>query len=112
MGASLLAISPQIPDSAASTEAQHNIDFLVLSDVGNLVAKDFGIVYRQAENVNQAFEGRLDISAYNADDSWELPLPATYVVDTDGVVRYAFLDADYKKRAEPNVILDVLRDMK
>jgi peroxiredoxin len=107
-----VAISPQVPDSAAASQRQHDLDFLVLSDVGNLVAKNFGIVYRQAENVNQAFEGRLDLSAYNADESWELPLPATYVVDSDGVVRYAFLDADYKKRAEPNVILGVLRDMK
>ncbi len=106
-----MAVSPQIPDSAAGTETQHDLDFLVLSDVGNRVAKEFGIVYRQAENVNQAFKGRLDISAYNADDSWELPLPATYVIDSDGIVRYAFLDADYKKRAEPNVILDVLRNL-
>ncbi|MCB2230452.1 AhpC/TSA family protein [bacterium] len=107
-GASLVAISPQVPDSSLSTKEKSSLQFTVLSDRGNAVARQFGIVYKLPEGVKEQFEGRLDIPAYDGDDSWELPLAATYIVGADGVIRYAFVDPDYRKRAEPAEILGEL----
>ncbi|MBD3404254.1 redoxin domain-containing protein [candidate division GN15 bacterium] len=107
-GASLVAISPEVPDSSLSTKEMSSLEFHVLSDVGNTVAEQFGIVYTLPPEVQEQFQGRLDIPAYNADESWTLPLAVTYVVDTDGVIRYAFVDPDYRKRAEPSEIIAAL----
>ena len=59
--------------------------------------------------IAEQFKGRLDLAKHNGDDSGELPLGATYVVDRKGVIRYAFIDADYRKRAEPSAVLAALR---
>lgn len=111
LGATLVAISPQLPDSSLSTKERNELPFIVLSDVGNAVGEEYGIVYRQADEVNKHFEGRIDLEAYNGDASFELPLPVTYVVDTDGVIRFAFVDADYTERAEPADVIAALQKL-
>ena len=88
--------------------AQKNaLKFIVLSDAGNEAAKKYGIVYKLPESIRQYYRkgGMIDLEKYNGDDSLELPLAVTYVVDTDGIIRYAFLSADYRKRAETSVVL-------
>lgn len=100
-GGQLVAISPEIPDSSLSTSERSQLRFEVVSDLGNLVAKSYGVAYTLPEGVKKAFEGRVDVAAYNNDNSYSLPLAVTYVIDTDRVIRYAFVDADYRKRAEP-----------
>jgi len=110
-GGVVVAIAPEVIDSALSAKQNNDLDFFVLSDPGNKVARDFGIVYRQADEVNQFFTGAYDLTKWNGDESWELPLPATYVIDSEGVIRYAFVDPDYKRRAEPSKIVDVLRGL-
>ena len=52
-----------------------------------------------------------DVAAFNGSGQAEVPLPATYVIDTDGVVQFAFVRADYTRRAEPDDVLAVLRDL-
>lgn len=110
-GAQLVAVSPEIPDSSTSTEEKNNLQFTVLSDRGNVASKKFGIVYKLPDPVAKQFEGRLDVAAYNGDDSLELPLAVAYVVDQEGVIQWAFVDEDYRKRAEPSDILDALKKM-
>ncbi len=110
-GANLLALTPELPDKSLDTKEKHNLDFEVLSDVGNVVARQYGIVYKLDEKVAEMYRNSFDLTAYNGDDSDELPLAATYVIDRDGTVAYAFLDADYRKRAEPSEILSVLRNL-
>jgi peroxiredoxin len=58
------------------------------------------------------FNGKLDLPAINGDDSWELPLAATYVIGTDGIISYAFVEADYTTRAEPAAVLEAVRRAK
>lgn len=111
LGATLVAISPQLPDSSLSTKEENELPFIVLSDVGNTTGREYGIVYRQADEVNKYFEGRIDLEAYNGDASFELPLPVTYVVDTDGVIRYSFVNADYTVRAEPADVIAALQKL-
>lgn len=107
-GATLLALTPEIPDSSLSTAEKHNLEFEVLSDVGNKIAREYGIVFDLTPEVAEAYQKSFDMEAYNGDDSYQLPLAATYIIDTEGVVRYAFIDADYRNRAEPSELLKVL----
>jgi peroxiredoxin/YHS domain-containing protein len=111
-GATLVALSPQLPDSSLSTAEKDKLEFPVLSDVGNKVARQYGIVYTMAPEVREALKGRLDLAKYNGDETWELPLAATYVIAKDGKVAYAFVDADYRKRAEPAEIVAALKQLR
>ncbi|MEZ5357295.1 MAG: peroxiredoxin-like family protein [Candidatus Zixiibacteriota bacterium] len=110
-GAQLVGVSPEIPDSSLSTKEKSLLHFQVLSDVGNQVARKYGIVYTLPDVVAEVFKGRLDLAAYNHDNSNELPLAVTYVIDTDRTIRYAFINGDYKQRAEPDDIIEALKTM-
>ena len=108
-GASLLALTPELPDKSLSTVQKHELAFEVLSDVGNKIARQYGIVFTLTPDVAEIYQQSFDIVEYNGDDSQELPLAATYVINTKGKIVYAFLDADYRNRAEPSDILDALK---
>ena len=110
-GATLVAISPETPDNTLSTAEKNHLDFEVLSDRGNKVAHAFGVAYKIPAVIATQFKGRLDLAKHNGDDSAELPLGATYVIDRDRTIRYAFVNADYRKRAEPSEVLGVLRGL-
>jgi len=111
-GATLVAISPEQPDKSLSTQEKNELEFYVLSDMGNQVAGDYGIKYKLPPEIIASFDGRLDIPGYNGDDSWELPLSATYIVDTDGTIAWAYVNPDYRERAEPDDIVKALRELK
>lgn len=105
-GAQLVAISPELPDHSLSVTEKHELAYPVLSDVGNAVSKTFGLVFVLAEALRPIYLNfGLDIPANNGDDSYELPFPATFVIDRDRTIRYSFADADYTKRAEPSEVL-------
>ena len=110
-GASLVAISPETPDNSLSTMEKNHLDFEVLSDRGSKVARAYGVSYKVPKVIAEQFKGRLDLAKLNGDDSGELPLGATYVIDREGVIRYAFVDADYRKRAEPSDVIAALRGL-
>ena len=111
-GASLLALTPELPDKSLSTSEKHNLEFKVLSDVGNAVGRKYGIIYKLTDDVAKVYDKSFDMKGYNGDDSEELPLAATYVIDADRIIKFSFLDADYKKRAEPDNIISVLNKLK
>jgi peroxiredoxin len=111
-GAQLVAISPQTPDSSLSTQQKDELQFQVLSDRHNAVARQFGLVFTLPEEIRTIYKrfGH-DLAARNGDDSFELPFPATYVIGQDRIIRFAFVNVDYTKRAEPADILAVLREL-
>jgi len=111
LGATLVAISPELPDHTLATVEQNELDFLVLSDVGNEVADDFGVVFSLTPRVHEIYNRAFGFDEHNGQDSGELPLAATYVIDRDGVIRFAFLDPDYTKRAEPSAAIEALREI-
>lgn len=112
LGAELLAISPQTPDKTQATLLKNFLRYEVLSDVGNRVARQFGLVYPLGDEMRRIYLGfGVNLADYNGDDSWELPLPGTFVVDRSMTVRLSFVDADYSRRLEPGAILDTLRAM-
>jgi peroxiredoxin len=108
-GARLVAISPEIPDEALSLTEKRQLDFAVLSDVGSVVAKEFGLAFDLSDELGALYD-RLgnDLQRVNAGYGRTLPLPATYVIDRQGDIRWAFVDTDYAVRAEPADILAAL----
>jgi peroxiredoxin len=113
LGASLVAISPQTPDHSLSTTEKMELTFAVLSDVGNKVAREFGLVFSIDEVVRGAHRHvGADLPKFNGDDSWELPMAGTFVVDQSGIVRLAFVDANFTRRLDPGVIVGRLEEMK
>ena len=112
LGASLVAISPQTPDNSLSTAEKNDLKFEVLSDVGNQTANQFGLVFKVDSSLHEIYtKFGLVIPKFNGDDSWEIPLPGTYVIDKDGTVKYAFANADYTKRAEPDEVIAKLQEL-
>lgn len=111
-GATLLALTPELPDQSLNTSEKHQLEFSVLSDVANAIGKQYGVVFKLTKDVAEIYQKNFDLHAYNGDESDELPLAVAYVIDTNGIVKYAFLDADYRKRAEPNDVLQVLKGLK
>ncbi|MFQ5789337.1 MAG: redoxin domain-containing protein, partial [Acidobacteriota bacterium] len=110
---SLLAISPQTPDKARAAARQHGLTFDLLHDAGSRVAKSFGLAFEVHDSCRQVLGlSGVDLGEYNGDSGYELPVPATYVVDGEGVIRYAFADPDYTRRAEPIEIIGVLRSLR
>lgn len=112
LGATLVALTPELPDRSISTAEKEELGYQVLSDVGNVVAREYGVVFQLTEGVRANYEQNFGLSAYNGDDSGELPLAATYVIDRDGTIRWAFLDADYRNRAEPADVIAALERLK
>jgi peroxiredoxin len=108
-GAQLIALTPELPDSSLSTKEKNNLQFEVLSDLKNTIAKQYGVVFTLTPEVAKKYQEGFGLHQYNGDESNELPLAATYIIGTDGKIKYAFLDADYRNRAEPAEILKHLK---
>jgi peroxiredoxin len=108
-GATLITISPQTVKQSFFMADQHKLRFPLLSDPGNCVARQFGLVYR-VPDYQEAIYRRVFINLpfTNGNESWELPIPATYILDHDGSVLYASANPDYTERPEPTEILDLL----
>jgi len=110
-GATLVALSPELPDKSLNTTEKNNLEFEVLTDYNNEIAKEFGIAFTLNDELIDIYNGFHRLETFNGVDTNELPIPATYVIGRDGLIKYAFIDADYRKRAEPAVILDVLKTL-
>lgn len=107
--AQLLAISPQLPDETLSSAQKNALEFDVLSDIGNKVAEQFGLLFTLDERIQALYtQFGIDFEHYYGDKSFKLPLPATYIINQDKTITYAFLNEDYTLRAEPIDIMAAL----
>jgi peroxiredoxin len=111
LGASLVAISPQTPDYSLTLTEKHNLGFELLSDAGNQVARQYGLVFSLPGPLRELYIKKfgVDLQDYNGNDAYELPLPGTFIVAPDGAIRFAFVDCDYTVRMEPEAIVTQLR---
>lgn len=109
LGASLLAITPETPDNSMNTKEKNNLQFEVLSDLDNVVGYQYKVVFKLTDDVKEIYENGFGLSNYNGNDKGELPLAATYIIGQNKVIQYAFLDADYRNRAEPQDLLEHLK---
>ena len=111
-GVTLVAISPELPNQSLTMQEKHQLQFPVLSDVGSNLARKLGILFQQPDTLRPVLKSHgVDLQARNGDDSYEVPFPASYLVDGKGTVRYAFLDPDYTRRLEPSTALAWIDEM-
>jgi len=112
--AQFVALTPELPDHSLPTKKKHSLEFEVLTDLDNQVAEKFNIVFKMTPWVKQAMEDFAGLKKYNGQsyDSGTLPLSATYIITPDRKIAYAFLDAEYRNRATPEMILKELAKLK
>jgi peroxiredoxin len=111
-GAALVAVSPQTVQQSFFMRDQHRLRFPLLSDAGNRVARQFGLTYRVPDEQKSIYQRAfVNLPFVNGDESWELPIPATYVIDRDGAVIFASANEDYTERPEPKDIVRLIADL-
>lgn len=113
LGAEVIAITPEAPEQALGTASKHELGFTVLSDVRGEAAKAFDLGFTLDEATQKKYKGYgIDLAESNAMKNWDLVIPATYVVDSSGVIRYAYVNEDYKQRADAEDVIEVLRQVR
>ena len=109
-GATLVAISPQLPHHSREFIARRHLTFDILSDVGNQVGRRYGLVFRLPDDLIELYKTfPVDLPKHNGDDSWTLPMPARFVIDRQGKIRWRDVDPDYTTRSEPADTVAALR---
>ncbi|MCB9091299.1 MAG: AhpC/TSA family protein [Halobacteriovoraceae bacterium] len=112
-GGELIALSPETFKEVLKTKNKHNFTFPMFSDENNEIAKKFGIAFKLDKKVLELYQQfGIDLKENQNNAEEMLPIPGTYIVDKEGVIVYAFADADYTKRAEPSEILKILKNLK
>jgi peroxiredoxin len=108
-GASLVAISPQTAANSRRSQRENKLTFPILSDAKSEVAAAFGIRFALPDYLIEVYKSfKNDLPVINADPAWVLPMPARFVIGTDGVIAYAEVNPDYTRRPDPAVLLPVL----
>ena len=110
LGGALVAVSPETPEHTANALTRFSFSFYLLSDRGNALARKVGLVYQLPPEMQSEFrKANICLPVVNGDDSWELPVPATYLVGQEGVIRDAFVDVDYYHRKDPRELITELK---
>jgi len=114
LGADIIAVSPQSVEKNIAFGAAHSVDYYVLSDADQAVIRQYKLHFTIPERLREIYieHFRIDLSQQNADGSWALPVPATYIISRDGTIYSRLVEMNYLKRMEPADILTVLRYMK
>ena len=111
-GATLVAITPELDDASLSTSEKNELEFEVLTDANSDYARELGLVFTLPERLRPIYESfGINVEEHNGEGQFDLPLAATFVVDVDGSIARAFVDADYTLRAEPSDVVEVLRSL-
>lgn len=103
LGASILTVTPQLPDRAVLLRKEAKLAFPILFDEGNATAQQWGLDFTLPEDLCELYTSwKIDLEVENGDDSWTLAMPASFVIDGEGIVRYRYVNADYRYRPEPS----------
>jgi peroxiredoxin len=109
-GGQLVALTPDTGSHLAGTKRKHGLTYEILSDVDGAVGLQCGVLFRAPDLYRQLLASvGVDLSERHGNEGWLIPMPATFVVDRTGIIRYAFVNADFTKRAEPEEIIEVLQ---
>jgi peroxiredoxin len=112
LGASLIVLSPQLPEFTKPGAVRHKLSFPILTDHDNKVGEAYGLAFRLPDALIEVYtKNGVDLPRHNGDDSWRLSIPARIVIGRDGVIASAEADPDYTHRPEPETTLDVLRKL-
>lgn len=106
----LIAITPETPDNSLTTSEKNELTFSVLSDIDNTYTKSLGLVFKLPEDLQGVYNDfGIDVKKHNNNTNFELPMPATYIVNKDRQVIYSFVPEDYTERLAPETILEVIK---
>jgi len=106
----LIAITPETPDNSVTTAEKNEISFPVLSDIDNAYAKQLGLAFQLPKELQDVYNDfGIDLVKHNENENFELPLPATYVVNKNREIIYNFAPVDYTQRLAPETILEVVK---
>lgn len=113
-GAQLIAVTPQTPDRSLEQYSKDAYPFQILSDLDDSVMKAYNLYFEVPDALRSVYiqDFNLDIAAYNGNGRYGLPVPGTFIIDRQGIVRAVFADTDYKNRMEPAAIIEALADIK
>lgn len=108
-GATLVAVSPETPDYSLSTKEKNELDFYVLSDVDNQVARQFDLVFDMPDYLIEIYEASgLRVDSHNGNEDWQLPKPATFIIQPDGTISFSDVPSDYTERVDPKTVIGKL----
>ena len=105
----IVAVMPDRQQFVAEFKSQSNVPFPILTDMDNGYALSLNLAIWVGAEIQKMMEGRLDLPAFQGNSSWMLPIPATFVVGRDGLIRARFIDPDFRKRM---MIADVIAAMR
>jgi peroxiredoxin len=112
LGAQLVGISPELPDNSMSLIEKYSLKFEILSDIENKLANKFGLTYYVEKELQEAYKNLgIDLVSSQGNNNYELPVPATYVVNSNGTIVLAFIDTDYTKRLQPSEVIETLKGL-
>lgn len=112
-GGKLVAITPQTPDKSLEQVEKDGLPFEILSDLDSAVMKAYGLYFEVPPELTDVYKRNfnLDLTEYNGEGRNVLPVPGTYIIDSDGIVRFAYADPDYRQRVEPETLVDALTEL-
>lgn len=108
-GAKIVAIAPELPEKSKQTAEKNGFDFQLLSDKGNSLGEKYGVVFKLDPSTAAKYQELFDLEKYNGDSSMRLPVPVAYVINQEGVITFAFVDANYQNRVPAADILTALK---
>ena len=110
-GGTMVAISPELPEYSREIISKQRLPFSILSDAGNEIAAKFGLRFSLPEDLKALYRDtfNIDLEEFSGDPSWTLPMPARFLVDSAGIIRYAESSADYTQRPDPDDLIGVLK---
>ncbi|MDV7139340.1 peroxiredoxin-like family protein [Maribacter sp. TH_r10] len=113
LGATLVAISPQVPDGSLTKDEISKMDFIVLSDQDAKVAMQYGVAWEVPEFLaeHMRVDRKLDLDKINNGNGNVLPIPATFILGQDGLVTWRYVNVDYRTRSEPDEIIEALKNL-
>ena len=112
-GANVVAITPETGGAALKTKKERDLEFEILCDVDNGVAMEFGLMFRIPDDIQPHYaKFNVKLPLIYGNDSWMLPIPATYVVAKDGTIAFAYVNPEYRARFDPDDLLGIVTDLK
>jgi len=112
LGASVVAVSPETPEHVAETIKKVGAEYTILSDPEMLAATAYNLTFEVDPGTQKKYHGYgIDLETWNANGEWKLPVPALYVIDKQGIIRWRHVDEDYRKRVKGRDVVAAVREV-
>ena len=111
-GGSVVAIAPELPENSKQTAKKNGLDFALLSDKGNALGKKYGVVFKLDPDTAQDYQRWFSLEKHNGDASMQLPVPVAYIINSEGIITFAYVNANYGERVNPDEVVKAMKSPK